>query len=414
MNRRNKDIKNSMHYIFVRKLILWIVAALTVHIIVMSSVIVMKHDSLQQNNRADICAFLNDSRSSELNHETVEKIFSYAYPNCYERDDIKKRGITKGAALVEAYTDEIYETNGFKMPDISSDKYEKGIELNKLGAVILGREITYNITPVEFQGKRMRLYTCFKLNYYIYYLKYILVLDCMLVVAALLLSYFDAARCRMRIMKEEFITNLINNLAHDLKTPLSVASGCAENLYSNVHSDKREYYAEAVIKNINYANSIINKSLDYLKTNNRKVRRENIDCSISEIITDIWERYESVASERRLTCSLNGFLNVKGDRQLLEQLFDNILSNAVKYSKENTEVKVVLIRNMIEISNVCAVIPETDTSELIEPFVKGNSERSSSDSNGLGLAIASNIAHLHDFSLSVEVKENIFIVKISV
>ena len=260
----------------------------------------------------------------------------------------------------------------------------------------------------------MTLYTYYKLDYYAFYQKFFLPADIILAVTALAAAYVRASRLKMRIMQEKYRNNIINSLAHDLKTPLSVVTGCAENLYSSVHTEKREYYAKAVMDNVGYANSIINRSLDYLKTEDKKIKPVMKICSIDDIISGILEKYEYKASERNLSFSVKGSMSVKGDRQLLEQMFDNLISNSIKYSAENSVVNISLNKEKAEISNECEILPCADPSTLTEPFVRGNAERKERDSTGLGLAIASNIAGMHNYKLSVNIKENRFVTVFSV
>jgi signal transduction histidine kinase len=96
---------------------------------------------------------------------------------------------------------------------------------------------------------------------------------------------------------------------------------------------------------------------------------------------------------------------IKGDYTRLRQLFLTIVDNAVKFSSENSEVKISLKENIVSIKDNGAGIDEGDIHYIFERFYKEKSEQNK-EGTGLGLAIAKQIAERHGIKISVKSKRN--------
>lgn len=82
------------------------------------------------------------------------------------------------------------------------------------------------------------------------------------------------------------------------------------------------------------------------------------------------------------------------------------MDNALRYSDEGTEIKVILTEKALSIGNVCSAITEEDVKHMTEPFYRAEKNRST-EGSGLGLATVESVAAHHGFSLSAKLSANI-------
>ena len=210
---------------------------------------------------------------------------------------------------------------------------------------------------------------------------------------------------------DEYRRNMTNALAHDLKSPLTAIYGYTENLKNNVHTEKREYYADAVLENVQYMNEIITSTLELnkLELNGKKLSNEKIDITV--LAEELYGKYRPQAESRGITFRISGKAVVQADRKLISQAVENLISNAVKYTADSGEISISASEKEFAVSNTC---DSSITAENLEkPFEKADSSRSNRRGSGLGLAIVKNIAALHKFGFEAIVENEIFTAKIT-
>lgn len=229
-------------------------------------------------------------------------------------------------------------------------------------------------------------------------------------IAALIWAYVTFVRNKNYFAMEDYRKNLMNCMAHDLKTPLTVMTGYADNLLSNVHEEKKEHYARAICENADYMNSLIENILKMSETEEEiKLNKTFVD--LIELSKKLWTRYELSAEERKLSAEFSGSLTLSADETLISNAIDNLLSNAIKYSKEGTTVTVCGENGKYEIINIAEVPPTKNPDRLWKPFEKEEAARNGKTGNGLGLSIAGNILKLHGFTPQILVDGDKFTVK---
>ena len=86
---------------------------------------------------------------------------------------------------------------------------------------------------------------------------------------------------------DEYRRNMTSALAHDLKTPLTAIMGYSENLKNNVHSEKRDYYADAVIENVRYMNEIITGTLELAKIEKQDTKLNKTDVDMAALANEL-------------------------------------------------------------------------------------------------------------------------------
>ncbi len=211
---------------------------------------------------------------------------------------------------------------------------------------------------------------------------------------------------------EDYRKTLMNNMAHDLNSPLMSISGYAENLQNNINTDKREHYADAILENVNYMNRIIESVLTLGKTENEKIVLKKEKCSIANLVNECDKKYDLQRKEKNLKLIIEGDGVLEIDVSLFTQAIDNLMGNAIKYASDNSTINVVINGVAMSITNNCDKMPEVDIDTLCEAYVVGNENRSNRSGSGLGLAIVKNVCTLHKYGFEVKCEKNEFVAKI--
>lgn len=279
----------------------------------------------------------------------------------------------------------------------------------------------YYLPPIKWEsmGKKYFIYAYGYYDFYDYHMNDCIRVYCivtmLVTILALLMARSRWIRVRTQYEIEDYRKSLTDAMAHDLKSPLMALSGFAENLKDNVHTEKRGYYADVISENVNYMNSIIERILELSKTetNDMKLKRESIE--LQTLFDEVVSKYEGQMDKKKLTVDIEGDITINADRQLMLQAIDNLISNSVKFSDDETVINIVCDKNFMTISNTyTANEDEPDELDLLKPFVKGSESRSNKSGSGVGLTIAKNIFELHGYKLSLKREEGKFIVRVNI
>ena len=212
---------------------------------------------------------------------------------------------------------------------------------------------------------------------------------------------------------------LTNIMAHDIKTPLMVLRGNAENLSDIMNSDgeldeeKGIKYSSGIIRNVDYMTELVNKTLTLssLEAGSDKIERKKV--SIKTIIEDAKEKCDDILSERGITVDIEGRdLTIPADEYWLREAFKNLIDNASKYADENTKVEISLNKKCITFTNMASDVTEEDLKRLANPFVKKDESRGGRKGSGLGLSIVKNIIELHGWKMTTRLQDKKFVIEI--
>ena len=212
---------------------------------------------------------------------------------------------------------------------------------------------------------------------------------------------------------------LTNIMAHDIKTPLMVLRGNAENLSDIMNSDGELdeengiKYSSGIIRNVDYMTELVNKTLTLssLEAGSDKIERKKV--SIKTIIEDAKEKCDDILSERGITVDIEGRdLTIPADEYWLREAFKNLIDNASKYADENTKVEISLNKKCITFTNMASDVTEEDLKRLANPFVKKDESRGGRKGSGLGLSIVKNIIELHGWKMTTRLQDKKFVIEI--
>lgn len=234
--------------------------------------------------------------------------------------------------------------------------------------------------------------------------------------AALLMARIKWIRLSTGYQVEDYRRNLTNAMAHDLKSPLMAVSGMAENLKNNIHGEKREYYADAILENVKYMNRIIDHTLELSKVEQGNLTMHREAFSLKPMLENLLARYEEELERKGIFAEIEGDLAVTADTILFAQAVDNVLSNAVKFCAEQGYITVECEPGGLHISNTYHLKPneKLQPEELVKPFVCGDASRSGKKGTGIGLTIAKNILEMHGYQMQLSYDAGMFSVFIKI
>ncbi|MCH5193147.1 MAG: hypothetical protein J1F11_04230, partial [Oscillospiraceae bacterium] len=201
---------------------------------------------------------------------------------------------------------------------------------------------------------------------------------------------------------------LTNNLAHDIKTPLTAISGYAENLQKALDSqdtEKASGYISAILENVDYTDSIVNRTLELNQISDiKKINRTDIN--MRRLAENLINKYKLMAEEKNITVNISGEMSLQADETSISSAVENLLTNALKYTIPSGGIDIILDKRSFTIVN--DIFQSVDTKDLTMPFVKGDAARSKKPGSGLGLSIVKSAAELNGLRLSISSTENKF------
>jgi len=233
---------------------------------------------------------------------------------------------------------------------------------------------------------------------------YFLLLTIISLIYSVVKSFLNKASHAM----EDYQRTLTNKLANDLKTPLAAIGGYAEGLIEQRKdsADEKELrYLGSIKENVAYTDSMIKKTLKLAEID--KMQKLVISkVSLRSLTENAFGKYRLQLEERNITLSINGDTTVEAEEATITDAIENLVSNAVKYTRKDGCITVNIQDREYRITN--DVTQKIDTSELKKPFVKGDSSRHDKNSSGLGLSIAESALNRNGYRLTISCDDSQF------
>ena len=218
-----------------------------------------------------------------------------------------------------------------------------------------------------------------------------------------------------KLRSERMKTELITNVSHDIKTPLTSIINYAS-LIGGEKCDNENItkYAEVLVRQSERLKRLIDDLVEASKAATGNLDVKLSECSASLFISQAVGEYDDRFREAELTAVTKlpeEDIKIMADPRRMWRIFDNLMNNIVKYARSGTRVYLSLERvrgsAVFTFRNISREQLDMNGEELMERFSRGDSSRST-EGNGLGLAIAGSMAELMGGELRIFIDGDLF------
>lgn len=219
---------------------------------------------------------------------------------------------------------------------------------------------------------------------------------------------------------EQARKNVLSNVSHDLRTPITAIRGYAEILLSpsaNMNETQKEHYLRNIIRRAEQMEQIISDIVELTRLESTPNEFQFIDVSITELLDEICMMYEadleSTGKELIVDLPEDDLLFVKADPKKMSRVFENLISNAINYTYDEAKITVKAWRNggdkqndfetvNIDIIDNGIGIPDNEIPMIFDRFYRAKNSGKNIKGTGIGLSIVKTIIDRHDAKISVE------------
>ena len=206
-------------------------------------------------------------------------------------------------------------------------------------------------------------------------------------------------------------SRFIMGISHDLKTPLALIRGYVEALYDEIPAspEERKQYAQIILRKADDLEALINDLIDFIKVDTGEWRTTWQDVKLAKFIKGIAKRGSEATTilkhNFKTEIDLPKDAVVQMDEKLMNRCFENLFSNAIRYSKEGSTVTLRAFQRSgcykIQIEDNGIGIDKEELKNIFEMFYRGTGSRREMG-HGLGLAIVKSIITSHNWEIEAE------------
>jgi len=218
-------------------------------------------------------------------------------------------------------------------------------------------------------------------------------------------------------------TELVSMVAHELRSPLTSISGFSELLLDeDITREQSEEYARIILTEASRLSDLINKFLDISRIESGRIQPKKTDVDLNEILQMVVGNNSYIAGQKGIEVEVHESPNlplVRADSGMMEQVFLNLFSNAVKYSTSGTRVDIVLKQTeqdvIVEVHDQGYGIPRESIPKIFDKFYRVTDDENVREvtGTGLGLSLVKQIIDMHSGHMEVDSevgKGSVFIV----
>ncbi|OLQ46671.1 two-component sensor histidine kinase [Bacillus licheniformis] len=209
-------------------------------------------------------------------------------------------------------------------------------------------------------------------------------------------------------------SELISNVSHDLRTPLTSIIGYLDLLKKGRYASKAQFqeYLETIDSKSQRLKYLIDELFEYTHLSSQDVKLTRQEADLSGLLEQIIGEYIPIFEKEQLSVQKSiteDNIPVLMDIDKMVRVYDNLFMNAIKYSKKPSELVISLEiigdKAVLKVSNQVEDFPAGNINRLFERFYRGDQARTDQQGSGLGLAISKRIVELHNGHIHGEYRE---------
>jgi signal transduction histidine kinase len=211
--------------------------------------------------------------------------------------------------------------------------------------------------------------------------------------------------------------DLITNISHDLRTPLSAMQGYLETLIirgNSLPAEDRHRYLQIARRHVVHLGTLIGDLFELSKLDSASVTPSLEAFSVPELAQDVAQEFELEAETKGISVSIEmegASAFTIGDIGLIQRVLENLIRNAIRFTPAGGEIVLSIAERpeavAVAVSDTGRGIPEKDLPRIFDRFYRAEQgEEARSDSSGLGLAIVKRILDLHQSRITVNSRLN--------
>jgi len=216
---------------------------------------------------------------------------------------------------------------------------------------------------------------------------------------------------------EQEKNELITNVAHDLRTPLTSIIGFLDLIMTkeDLTLEEARQYATTAYEKSNHLNGMMDDLFTYTKVGEGGVKLNLAPININDLLMQLSSEFMPDFAEHDIKPILDiqeGDLSIVGDGQLLARVFENLITNAIKYGYDHSDITLQVLGDdktvTVKVINRGDTIAKEDMPYIFDKFYRADAARTSSTGGtGLGLAIAKSIVHMHKGDIMMTSKDQV-------
>ena len=323
---------------------------------------------------------------SQKDVEQILKDNALLYYDIYESPAVVNDGIFKCYLLSSDY---YYNTENRLISDLDDSDY--------VYKVVQGSYLIVSLKEIDLLNDCLwKLITVFAVAFTI-------------MVVVIMVEIFSWKDFKRRTAQEETRLEMTNAIAHNLKTPLFVIGGFAENLKNEEDTEKKLHNIEIIQQQTEEMDILIHRMLDLSRFDSPALK---LNCEVFDFkpfIEKILENYY-VHTEHEIILIYNSKAKIKADPAMLKTVLENLIDNAEKYSDYGSDITINVSDDVLSISNQCSSFDRENLSKLWQPYFRAAKGDNKSGS-GIGLSIVKSALEMHGFKYKAEFENGIITFK---
>ena len=211
----------------------------------------------------------------------------------------------------------------------------------------------------------------------------------------------------MQAEQKEKEKEMMGNISHELKTPLTIIRGYLQAVQKGIYEDN-EIIHDKVLDEVDNMTIMINEILEIFKLDSPKLSLDYSVFNLWDIVLKVYDKLKTKSDERNLSIKYEykDEAFVEGDNKKIEQVITNLFTNALKYSPEKSTISVNILKDIdtykFSIENSHIHIQEEELDKIWEPFYRIDKSRNRKlGGSGLGLVVVKTILNLHNSDFGI-------------